>query len=63
MDFEWGIGTQGPVRRGELYRKVDVFSADRGLDFVVEKRASWNLLYRARGMSTPQVSERSGPRG
>ena len=46
MDFEWGIGTLGPVRRGELNRKVDGFSADRGLDFVVEKRASGGSLYR-----------------
>ena len=63
MDFEWGIGTLGPVQRGELHRNVEVFSADRGLDFVVEKHASCDSLYRAHSMSTPQVSGRSGPRG
>ena len=63
MDFEWGIGTLGPVGRGELHSKVDVFSADRGLDFVVEKRASGGPLHADHSVGTPRVSGRSGPCG
>ena len=63
MDFEWGIGTLGPVRRWELHSKVDVFSADRGLDFVVEKRGCGGSLHKDHSVGTLRVSGRSGSCG